>query len=74
MRDREPDDRNTFLVSLPAYFRFIDPYASIDLIEYNAVAVKFKDPSDKKAVEAFKTDVSNTMQTQDPWRFNNVEI
>lgn len=55
MRDRAPGqyERNTFLLSLPAYSRLKDPWASVKSIRYSGLVIKFKDPG----TDAYKENV-----------------
>lgn len=50
MRDKDGDKNQcTFLFSIPAYNRMIDPYRSIEEIEYKIVAIELKNPNDESA-------------------------
>lgn len=50
MRDKDGDkNRCSFLFSIPAYNRIIDPYRSINETEYKVLAIVMKNPNDAHA-------------------------
>jgi len=67
MTDR--DGFSSFLMSIPAYNRMVDPFMSLNSTRYRELVVKFKDPEDKETVRNF---ISACKQQMTPTEVNNV--
>ena len=53
MRNREIRGSNSLVMSIPSFNRIANPFTSLNQTRYDQLAIKFKDPSNKKLAQAF---------------------
>lgn len=73
MRDRDFNQGSHFLLSLPAYNKYVNPYQSIDNLKIDMLAIKMNDPTDAATANAIKAQMNDAMTEQRP-SINKPEI